>query len=157
MSSVQLAGTGIRTRIWDVVDLMPGRMGRTVRTGYLNQVQSAPSTWRWVLDAIERHDTVRSVVNRALRTTERAFLEIADDDPVGFISTHPFASQALGNLRAQGRLAGPVAGLADWVHGRDDLAPTLARVMDPATRARTQVVAPPGVALALFPAGALIA
>lgn len=121
--AAQLADAGLRTRIWDIVDLMPGRLGRIVRSGYLNQVQSAPCTWRWVLDAIEHNDTMMSTVGRALQTTQRSLTEIAEDDPVAFISTHPFASQALGQLRAQGRLTQPVTTyLTDmsvhrmWVH-----------------------------------------
>ena len=37
----QLHARGFQTRTWDVVDLMPGRLGRALRSGYLRQVQSA--------------------------------------------------------------------------------------------------------------------
>ena len=124
----QLAEAGVHTRTWDIVDLMPGRLGRIVRSGYLAQVQSAPWSWRWLLDATERHDAVMSSVTRALESTERSLVEIATGEPLGFVSTHPFASQALGHLRGRGRLSCPVTTyLTDmsvhrmWVHPDVDL------------------------------------
>ena len=53
---------------------------------------------------------------------------IADHDPAAIVSTHPFASQALGELRAQGDLRVPVVTyLTDmsvhraWVHPAVDV------------------------------------
>jgi processive 1,2-diacylglycerol beta-glucosyltransferase len=119
----QLQTRGFSTRTWDVVDLMPGHLGRMLRSGYLKQIQSMPATWRWTLGAIDRHDAVTRGIIRALRSTESALLEIAADRPDHFLSTHPFPSQALGHLRASGRLSVPVTTyLTDmsvhrlWVH-----------------------------------------
>ena len=119
----QLHDRGFETRTWDVVDLMPGRLGTVVRSGYLKQVQSAPATWRWLLQAIERRESFATGICRALQTTEGALLDIAARRPDAFVSTHPFASQALGHLRASGRLEVPVTTyLTDmsvhrlWVH-----------------------------------------
>ena len=102
---------------------MPGRLGRAVRSGYLRQVQSAPATWRWLLHVVERHEGVAVGIGRALQTTEGGLLEIAADGPDAIVSTHPFASQALGHLRSGGRLQAPVTTyLTDmsvhrlWVH-----------------------------------------
>jgi processive 1,2-diacylglycerol beta-glucosyltransferase len=140
--AVQLRSRGFETRTWDVVDLMPGHLGRLVRSGYLNQVQSAPATWRWLLHAIEHRDGVAELVRRALRTTEGALLKIAGDRPDAFVSTHPFASQALGHLRSTGRLDAPVTTyLTDmsvhrlWVH--DGVDSHLAVHDVPAAEART--------------------
>jgi processive 1,2-diacylglycerol beta-glucosyltransferase len=119
----QLEARGFRARTWDVVDLMPGHLGRLLRSGYLKQIQSMPATWRWTLDAIERSESITRAITRALSTTEGALLEIAGDRPDRFVSTHPFPSQALGHLRANGRLTVPVTTyLTDmsvhrlWVH-----------------------------------------
>ncbi|MDX6231358.1 MAG: processive 1,2-diacylglycerol beta-glucosyltransferase [Nocardioidaceae bacterium] len=119
----QLHARGFSTRTWDVVDLMPGHLGRMLRSGYLKQIQSMPATWRWTLGAIDRHDSVTRGIERALRTTESALLDIAAGGPSHFVSTHPFPSQALGHLRATGRLSVPVTTyLTDmsvhrlWVH-----------------------------------------
>ncbi len=119
----QLHSRGFTTRVWDVVDLMPGRLGRMLRSGYLKQIQSMPATWRWALGAIDRHDAVTRAIVRALRSTESALLDIAADAPDHFVSTHPFASQALGHLRESRRVSVPVTTyLTDmsvhrlWVH-----------------------------------------
>ena len=119
----QLHRRGFSTRVWDVVDLMPGHLGRMLRSGYLKQLQSMPTTWRWTLGAIDRHDAVTRGIVRALRSTESALLDIAADGPDHFVSTHPFPSQALGHLRESGRVPVPVTTyLTDmsvhrlWVH-----------------------------------------
>ena len=119
----RLHARGFQTRTRDVVDLMPGRLGRAVRSGYLRQVQSAPATWRWLLHAVERHERVAVGIGSALHTTEGGLLEIAAYGPDAIVSTHPFASQALGHLRSTGRLRAPVTTyLTDmsvhrlWVH-----------------------------------------
>ncbi len=119
----QLHARGFSTRTWDVVDLMPGHLGRMLRSGYLKQIQSMPVTWRWTLEAIDRHDWVMRAIVRALRTTESALLDMAAARPDHIVSTHPFPSQALGHLRATGRLRVPVTTyLTDmsvhrlWVH-----------------------------------------
>jgi UDP-N-acetylglucosamine:LPS N-acetylglucosamine transferase len=114
---------GVRTRTWDVVELMPGRVGRVVRSGYLRQVQSAPATWRWLLHVVGRREAMAATVGHALHTTGAGLLEIAAARPDAIVSTHPFASQALGHLRSTGRLDTPVTTyLTDmsvhrlWVH-----------------------------------------
>jgi processive 1,2-diacylglycerol beta-glucosyltransferase len=124
----QLAAAGLQTRTWDVVDLMPGRLGRAMRSGYLRQVQSAPATWSWLLHVLERHEGLADGVRDALRTIEGGLLSVAEERPDAWVSTHPFASQALGHLRSSGRLTAPVTTyLTDmsvhrlWVHpGVDD-------------------------------------
>ncbi len=149
----RLHARGFTTRTWDVVDLMPGRLGRMFRSGYLQQIQSMPSTWRWTLAAIDRHDSIMRSIVRALRATESALLDIAAEGPDHFVSTHPFPSQALGHLRATRRTTVPVTTyLTDmsvhrlWIHAGVD---THLAVHDiPARQARslgargTRVVSP---------------
>ncbi len=124
----QLAAAGFRTRTWDVVDLMSGRLGWALRSGYLKQVQSAPATWSWLLHLLEGNERLAGGVRCALRAVQGRLLDVAEDRPDAWVSTHPFASQALGALRSSGRLTAPVTTyLTDmsvhrlWVHpGIDD-------------------------------------
>jgi processive 1,2-diacylglycerol beta-glucosyltransferase len=104
----QLDAAGISSRTWDIVDLLPGRLGRVLRTGYLRQVSAVPATWRWTLDAVGRSDRIAELANRALATSEGAFQEIAASRPDLFICTHPFAAQVLGRMRSHGVLDIPV-------------------------------------------------
>ncbi|WP_151082925.1 MGDG synthase family glycosyltransferase [Nocardioides cynanchi] len=104
----QLDGYGISSRTWDIVDLLPGRLGRVLRTGYLRQVNAMPATWRWTLDAVSRSERIAELVNRALATSEGAFEEIAATSPDMFVCTHPFAAQVLGRMRSRGVLDIPV-------------------------------------------------
>jgi processive 1,2-diacylglycerol beta-glucosyltransferase len=123
-----LESRGHTTRTWDIVDLMPGHLGRILRAGYLRQIQSFPATWSWTLDRLERHPALARAASRALGSADAALLELAADGADTIVSTHPFASQALGNLRAQGLLTSPVVTyLTDmsvhpfWVHPSVDL------------------------------------
>lgn len=124
----RLEARGFATRTWDIVDLMPGAVGRALRAGYLRQVQSLPATWSWTLRTVEAHPSVARGVVRALGMAEPGLLRLAADRPVAIVSTHPFASQALGRLRQSGRLDVPVVTyLTDmsvhplWVHPAVDL------------------------------------
>ncbi len=114
---------GVQTRTWDIVDLFRGGLGRFLRTAYLRQVQSAPASWRWLLNRLESGPKASSLITSALTRSATAVLDIASDRPDLILSTHPFASQALGSLRAQARVDVPVATyLTDmsvhplWVH-----------------------------------------
>ena len=126
--ALRLEAEGYTTRTWDIVDLMPGRLGRFLRAGYLRQIQSFPATWSWTLDQLERHRGLAQAARGALGSADAALLDLAADGADTIVSTHPFASQALGNLRAQGLLASPVVTyLTDmsvhplWVHPSVDL------------------------------------
>src|SRR5664279_2156531 len=51
----ELHSRGFVTRTWDIVDLLPGYLGRALRAGYLRQVQAVPSSWAWVLRMTQKH------------------------------------------------------------------------------------------------------
>jgi processive 1,2-diacylglycerol beta-glucosyltransferase len=104
----QLDAQGITSRTWDIVDLLPGRLGRVLRTGYLRQVSGMPATWRWTLDAVSRSERIAEAVNRGLASSEGAFHAIAAGGPETFVCTHPFAAQVLGRMRSHGVLDIPV-------------------------------------------------
>ncbi|MGH3333293.1 MAG: MGDG synthase family glycosyltransferase [Nocardioidaceae bacterium] len=124
----QLEGRGFATRIWDIVDLMPGPFGRALRAGYLRQIRSLPGSWRWLLHRLERDERLAGLIARAMNSASKPLLDIAEARPDRIVSTHPFASQALGQLRADGQLDIPVATyLTDmsvhslWIHPSVDL------------------------------------
>lgn len=119
----QLDEIGVSTRTWDIVDLMSGRLGRLLRGAYLRQVQMVPGSWRWLLNRVDGGQQVSATITAALRRTSTALVDIAADGPSLILSTHPFASQALGALRERGQITKPVATyLTDmsvhplWVH-----------------------------------------
>ncbi len=114
---------GYTVRIWDVVDLFPARLGELVRAAYLRQLKSAPSSWETLLNHLEPGTFLHGAACRGLGVTGAGLLRIAADGADVIVSTHPFASQTLGRLRAQGRLGVPVVTyLTDmsvhplWVH-----------------------------------------
>ncbi len=126
--AARLEAQGFTTRTWDVVDLLPAHLGRALRAVYLRQVQTTPGAWRWLLGRLERDERLAGLVSRALEPAAPHLLDIASSRPERIISTHPFASQALGRLRASGRLDIPVVTyLTDmsvhrlWVHPSVDL------------------------------------
>jgi processive 1,2-diacylglycerol beta-glucosyltransferase len=104
----QLGDLGVAAQTWDIVDLMPRRLGRILRTGYLRQVSAMPATWRWTLDAVGHHERIAELANRALASSESAMQVLASWRPDMFISTHPFPAQVLGRMRSEGRLGIPV-------------------------------------------------
>lgn len=119
---------GHTVRTWDVVDLFPLGLGRLLRATYVQQLRRAPGSWGAVLRRLERPGGLSGLTSRALGTTAPGLLRIAADRPDVIVSTHPFASQALGALRATGRVDVPVATfLTDmsvhrlWVHPAVDL------------------------------------
>lgn len=125
----RLESRGYTVRHWDVVDLMPGLLGRALRAAYLRQIRSAPSSWGWLLRSLEQHGRTADLIARAVASGANALMDgLAGTTPAAVISTHPFASQALGELRASGRLQAPaVTYLTDmsvhrlWVHEAVDL------------------------------------
>jgi len=124
----RLHAAGCATRRWDIVDLMHRPLGRSLRAAYRSQVQWTPSAYGWLLRYANRGEGVHGVLARVMRHTEAHLLEAAGAGPAAIVSTHPFASHALGELRAQGRLPAPVVTyLTDmsvhkaWVHPAVDL------------------------------------
>lgn len=104
----QLRHRGYQTRISDIVDLMPKPLGRTLRAAFLQHVQRAPSSYGWLVRYSQQHGSVNAVIARGMECAHPALRRLAADQPAAIISTHPLASQALGELRARGRLRIPV-------------------------------------------------
>ena len=126
--AAQLKRAGYSTEVWDIVKLMSRPLGRTLQAAYLQQVQLAPSVYRYLLRYGNRSESINKIIIKGMRHTGDVLTGIADHDPAAIVSTHPFASQALGELRAQGHLRVPVVTyLTDmsvhraWVHPAVDV------------------------------------
>lgn len=126
--SLRLRAAGVDTATVDVVDMFPAGLGAAFRRLYFAQLDVAPGSWAWVLGLLGCRGGAGGVlaaqVRRGIgRLAARRLLDCVDDRTVAVISTHPFASQALGTLRATSRLHIPVTTyLTDasvhalWVH-----------------------------------------
>ncbi len=102
-------------------------MGIALRWLYFTQLRMLPRSWGATLRHLERDTWAFRGVQRLLGLLgARLVREVADAQLV--MSTHPFASQALGEARLRGRLRAPVVTyLTDasvhrlWVHPAVDL------------------------------------
>ena len=126
--AARLVEAGYTAEITDIVKLMSRPLGRSLQAAYLKQVQLAPSVYRYLLRYGNRSEGINKLIIKTMRHTGDALAGIADHDPAAIVSTHPFASQALGELRAQGDLRVPVVTyLTDmsvhraWVHPAVDV------------------------------------
>jgi processive 1,2-diacylglycerol beta-glucosyltransferase len=125
--AAQLRRTGYTTEIWDIVKLMSRPLGRSLQAAYLKQVQLAPSVYRGLVRYGNRSEGINKVIIKGMRHTGHALTDIAEHDPAAIVSTHPFASQALGDLRAQGLPVPVLTYLTDmsvhrtWVHPAVDV------------------------------------
>ncbi len=148
---------GYDVQTHDVVDMFPARLGRALRGAYFRQLKAVPGTWDWLLHRLEADGVFYRSVTRALGAA--AGDRLADALTTGsgagsvlVVSTHPFASQALGHLRLTGRLDVPVATfLTDmsvhplWIHRGVDVHLALHELPAAAARGRgvrAEVVGP---------------
>jgi len=125
--AIRLTEQGHLVRVWDIVDLFPARIGRLLRSAYLKQLEVSPRSWGLLLRHLQPGSTLHRAATRALGITARRLLSATAGADL-IVSTHPFASQALGRLRAGQRLTTPVVTyLTDlsvhslWVHRGVDL------------------------------------
>jgi putative flippase GtrA len=105
---LRLTDAGHVVRRWDVVGLFPAGIGRLLRWGYFVQLRLSPGFWGLLLHRLQTGRLAHRVAVRFLALPGRRIRGIAAEGGVLFISTHPFASQALGRLRSTGRLDVPV-------------------------------------------------
>jgi processive 1,2-diacylglycerol beta-glucosyltransferase len=123
----QLRSAGHVVRRLDVADEMPWHIGGLLRRAYFTQLRLAPRSWGLTLRSLERDRLALRLVRLVLALLGRRLVtEVTGAKLV--VSTHPFASQALGQARARGQLSAPVVTyLTDasvhrlWVHPHVDL------------------------------------
>ncbi|MGH3510081.1 MAG: MGDG synthase family glycosyltransferase [Nocardioidaceae bacterium] len=161
--ALRFEARGYETRTWDIVDLFPAGIGRALRAAFLFQLRTAPETWGLLLHGLRPGGLAHRVATSGLAITHTRLRALTVPEPDVIVSTHPFASQALGQMRASGTLdVQVVTYLTDmsvhpmWVHPAVDLHLALHEV--PASQARrwhgrTTVVRPlvPGVYAAPSP------
>jgi len=104
----RLAGLGYRVSIVDFLDLLPGAVGRLLRSTYRVQLRAMPRTWEWVLAATANESGLAAVASRLTRLAEPGVLGVVGAQTTAVVSTYPLASQVLGHLRAAGRIRVPV-------------------------------------------------
>lgn len=113
----RLHARGAQAKVYDYLELLPGRMGPFYRSFYAGQLKYAPSSYEWLYGKIDRG--VLAPAARYLgQMGQRKVRRIARDYDV-VISTYPLGCQATGALRKKGKLAIPAVGfLTDVdVHG----------------------------------------
>ncbi|NJC68609.1 glycosyltransferase [Planosporangium thailandense] len=138
----QLRAAGLVVDRHDFVDILPGAWGRLLRGGYHAQLTVAPRTWGWLMGAAGGRSASAGVSTVLDRIARARMMEAIGPDPTVVLSTYPLASQLIGRLRQERRLAAPaVTFLTDmsvhplWVAPGVDAHLALHRV--PARQARS--------------------
>lgn len=124
---LQLRSAGHVVRRLDIAEVLPWRIGALLRWLYFTQLRLLPGSWGATLRCLQRDGLAFRGVRRVLGMLGRRLVRAVAGSRM-VISTHPFASQALGEARARGLLATPVVTyLTDasvhrlWVHPCVDL------------------------------------
>lgn len=110
----RLADHGIDAVILDIVQQYPLHLGALFKRIYLWQMKHVPRTWRWLLAQLQASGGAAELESRGRRWAAQVALGAIGTAarrlrPVpqmfdAVISTHPFASQAIGRLVGQGRM-----------------------------------------------------
>jgi UDP-N-acetylglucosamine:LPS N-acetylglucosamine transferase len=157
----QLRAAGLVVDRHDFLDILPGAWGRLVRGIYRAELTVAPRTWGWVTGATGGDGASARTSAVLSRVAGARMMEAIGADPAVVLSTYPLASQLLGRLRQEHRLAVPaVTFLTDmsvhplWVAPGVDTHLALHSVPAAQARslgARNTVVAAPAVGPAFRP------
>jgi UDP-N-acetylglucosamine:LPS N-acetylglucosamine transferase len=75
-----------------------------LRTAYRHQLEIAPSSWGWLLRALQRWRLLSAVVVVLASSSRRRLLAVLDPQATVVISTYPLATQVLARLKRQGKL-----------------------------------------------------
>lgn len=103
----RLAAAGYRVDRHDLLDLVPAPAAWLLRGGYRRLLVLAPGIYQRIYAATERAGRPGPAIRAVLRVAERRLLRALPRDTAAVVSTYPLASQALGALRREGRLAVP--------------------------------------------------
>ncbi|MBC7276202.1 galactosyldiacylglycerol synthase [Nocardioides sp.] len=152
-----LEEAGCDVEILDFVDLMPWRLGRGLKLGYKMQLQVSPDSWGTTMSMVMPGGPLHRLFAQLLRLSTRPIIEATRGADL-VVSTHPFCSQVIGELRTTGQLTTPaVTYLTDaavpalWIHPGIDLNLALHEV---AAREARLLGGNASVVQALVPAGA---
>ncbi len=117
----RLHARGAEAKVYDYLELLPGRMGPFYRAFYAGQLKYAPKSYEWLYGKMDKG--IISPIARWLGSMgQRQVRKLARDYDV-VISTYPLGCQATGALRKKGKLAIPAVGFltdvdvhAMWLH-----------------------------------------
>jgi len=104
----RLTAHGLTVDRFDLLDLLPARIGRLVRDGHHRMLVRAPWAYQRVYRSTERAGGGGPLARALLRTAEDRMLHTLHPGTGAVVSTYPGASRVLGNLRRDGRLTVPV-------------------------------------------------
>ncbi|MEU6896348.1 UDP-N-acetylglucosamine--N-acetylglucosamine transferase [Streptomyces sp. NPDC046557] len=104
----RLTADGFAVDRYDLLDLLPIGLGRPIKAGYHRMLVRAPWAYQRIYSSSERAGGGGPVARALLRAAEDQVLRALPADTGAVVSTYPGASQVLGNLRREGRLAVPV-------------------------------------------------
>ncbi|MEI4272278.1 hypothetical protein TEK04_11135 [Klenkia sp. LSe6-5] len=119
---LRLAGAAVHVQ--DLLTALPGPLRRVVGDAYGPCVNRAPAAFDLLVRSLERDGLLRRAARRSATAARPGVLGwVCGTAPDVVVSTHPLASQTLGDLRAEGVLRAPVLTyLTDpavhrtWVH-----------------------------------------
>ncbi|MFF3559320.1 glycosyltransferase [Streptomyces sp. NPDC002574] len=103
---ITLSGTAVDR--YDLLDLLPARLGRALGAGYHRLLVHAPWAYQRIYSSTEQAGGTGPAARALLRAAERRVLETLPADTLAVVSTYPGASRVLGSLRLDGRLSVPV-------------------------------------------------
>src|SRR5215467_3659055 len=107
--AARLQQRGSEARVVDLLEVLPGPVGRGLRSGYAGMLRVAP----WLYEGIYRaffvpRERLQPSTSPMVRLAARRLRPvIADYRPTAVLSTFHLAGQAVGQLRRKGRLAAP--------------------------------------------------
>ncbi|MGW2931718.1 MGDG synthase family glycosyltransferase [Streptomyces sp. NPDC001156] len=104
----RLVADGFMVDRYDLMDLLPARLGRAVKESYQRMLFRAPWAYQRIYNSTERAGGSGPAARALLRAAEDRVLRALPLGTGAVVSTYPGASRVLGNLRRHGRLAVPV-------------------------------------------------
>ena len=104
----RLVAAGLAVDRFDLLDVLPARLGRLVRDGYHRLLVRAPWAYQRIYSSTERAGGGGPLAKTLLRSAETRLLRALPVDTGAVVSTYPGASRVLGSLRLDGRLTVPV-------------------------------------------------
>lgn len=99
---------GMAADVVDILDMLPGSLGRLLCDGYRRQLTVAPRTWDWLLAGLDRPFPA-ATARWFTRLASRRLMEVLDDSVALAVSTYPLATHAIAHLKARGRVTAPLA------------------------------------------------
>ena len=101
----RLSAQGYAVDRFDLLDLLPAHLGRTVQEGYHRMLVRAPWAYQRIYSSTERAGGGGQLARALLRTAQDRVLRALPPDTGAIVSTYPGASRVLGRP-APGRSAG---------------------------------------------------